>query len=86
MISKYVVPLEEVDKVREAHVTFLDGLLKQGKLVIAGRQDPPVGGLVVLDAATEEEAREMMAADPYLTHGVAEYSATGFKPSMGRVA
>ena len=85
MISKYLVPLEEVDQVRDEHLAFLDGLDKQGKLVIAGRQNPPVGGLVMIDAETEEEARELMAGDPYLVRGLAEYSATGFRPSLGRL-
>ena len=86
MISKYLVSPEEVDKVRGDHLAFLDSLVKSGKLVIAGRQDPPVGGLVMIDAETEEEARELMAADPYIQHGVAEYSATGFRPSLGKLA
>ncbi|WP_203818247.1 YciI family protein [Paractinoplanes ferrugineus] len=85
MISKYLVPLDEVDKVRDEHLAFLDGLAKQGKLVIAGRQTPPVGGLVMIDAETEEEARELMSGDPYLAKGLAEYTATGFRPSLGRL-
>jgi uncharacterized protein YciI len=86
MISKYLAPVDEVDKVREAHLAFLDGLVQRGKLVIAGRQDPPVGGLVMIEADTEAEARELMADDPYLKHGLAEYTATGFRPSLGRLA
>lgn len=86
MISRYLVPLDEVDKARDEHLAFLDGLVKQGKLVIAGRQDPPVGGLVMIEAETEAEARELMAADPYVVRGLAEYAATGFRPSLGRLA
>ena len=84
MISKYLVPLDEVDQARDEHLAFLDGLAKQGKLVIAGRQDPPVGGLVMIDAATEAEARELMADDPYVVRGLAEYAATGFRPRVLR--
>ncbi|WP_213012878.1 YciI family protein [Paractinoplanes toevensis] len=86
MISKYLAPVDEVDKVREEHLAFLDGLIQRGKLVIAGRQDPPVGGLVMIEADTEAEARELMADDPYIKQGVAEYTATGFRPSLGRLA
>jgi uncharacterized protein YciI len=86
MISKYLVPLEEVDKARDEHLAFLDGLAQQGKLVVAGRQDPPVGGLVMLDADTEAEAQRLMADDPYIQRGLAEYTATGFRPSLGKLA
>jgi uncharacterized protein YciI len=86
MISKYLVPLDEVDKARDEHLAFLEGLVQQGKLAIAGRQDPPVGGLLLLDVATEAEARELIADDPYVQRGLAEYTATGFKPSLGKFA
>ncbi|WP_203812781.1 YciI family protein [Paractinoplanes tereljensis] len=86
MISKYLVSLEEVDKARDEHLAFLDGLVKSGKLVIAGRQNPPVGGLVMIEAETEDEARALMADDPYVQRGLAEYTATGFRPSLGKLA
>ncbi|GAA2652062.1 YciI family protein [Paractinoplanes durhamensis] len=85
LISNYLVPLEEVDKARDEHVAFLDGLLQQGKLVVAGRQDPPVGGLVVIDVDTEAEARAIMAHDPYVLRNLADYTFTGFKPSLGKI-
>ena len=87
MISTYTVPLAQVDQVRAAHMSFLDGLEERKIAVSAGRQDPPTGGVVVLDVATEDEARAIMAADPYVTQGVAEYrQAVGFKPSRGVLA
>jgi uncharacterized protein YciI len=84
MISTYLAPLDEVDKAREAHSAFLDTL---GETVISGgRQDPPVGGVVLLDAATVEEAERIMADDPYVQRGLARYTATGWKPSRGVLA
>ena len=52
MISKYLVPLEQVDEVRDAHLAFLEGLEAQNLVVTAGRQDPPAGGVVVLNVDT----------------------------------
>ncbi|GAB2579848.1 hypothetical protein Aab01nite_55950 [Paractinoplanes abujensis] len=83
MISKYLVPLAEVDAVREAHLAFLEGLEAQNLVVTAGRQDPPVGGVVVLDVDDEARAREIISQDPYVVRGVAEYSATGWVPTRG---
>jgi len=83
MISTYLVPLDEVAKVRDEHLAFLDGLVAQGTLVAAGRQDPPVGGMVLLDVADEATAREVMTQDPYVVGGLAEYEARGWTPTVG---
>lgn len=86
MVSTYLAPLDEVDKAREAHMEFLNGLEERGLVVAAGRQDPPVGGVVLLDTATAEEAVEAMAGDPYVQRGLATYVATGWKPTRGVLA
>jgi uncharacterized protein YciI len=84
MISTYLAPLDEVDKARDAHAAFLDTL---GDAVISGgRQDPPVGGVVLLDAPSAEEAERIMADDPYVKQGLASYTATGWKPTRGVLA
>lgn len=86
MISEYLVPLAEVDAVREEHLRFVDGLAERGLLVSAGRQDPPVGGVVLLAAATEAEAVALMADDPYVRGGIARYRAIGWQPTRGVLA
>jgi uncharacterized protein YciI len=83
MISKYLKPLEEVDRVRDDHYAFLDGLEAQELVVLAGRQDPPTGGVILLDVDSEERAREIFAGDPYVTAGVAEYTPIGWNPRRG---
>ena len=83
MISTYLVSLDEVDKLREDHLAFLDGLQERRLVVSAGRQDPPTGGVVILDVPTEAAAVEAMAQDPYVVNGAAEYRAIGFTPSRG---
>lgn len=83
MISKYTAPLAEVDALRDEHLAYLEGLEKRGLVVSAGRQDPPVGGVILFDVDTEDEARELIAADPYVQRGAAEYAATSWKPTRG---
>jgi uncharacterized protein YciI len=83
MISTYLAPLDRVDQAREAHLAFVGELERAGVLVSAGRQDPPTGGVIILNVDTEAEARELMAPDPYLQQGLAEYAATGWKPTRG---
>ncbi|MEX0954565.1 MAG: YciI-like protein [Rhizobiaceae bacterium] len=59
---------------RPDHVAFLEGLNADGKLAFAGPflgpDDMPNGSLVVIEAQTEDEAREMAAADPYAKAGL----------------
>ena len=86
MISKYLVSLDEVAKVRSRHLAFLEGLYERGVLVAAGRQDPPVGGMVLLDVADEATAREVMTRDPYVLRGIAQYEARGWTPTVGALA
>ena len=86
MISTYVAPLDEVDAVRDDHLRFIDDLERRRLLVSAGRQDPPVGGVVLLAAATEGEAVALMADDPYVRRGVARYQAIGWQPTRGVLA
>ncbi|MGX6604505.1 YciI family protein [Micromonosporaceae bacterium Da 78-11] len=83
MISKYVAPLDEVDQLRDQHLAYIEGLEKRGLVVSAGRQDPPVGGVLLFDVDTEAEALELIADDPYVLQGVAEYTPTGWKPTRG---
>jgi uncharacterized protein YciI len=82
-VSEYQRPLEEVDQHREAHLTFLAGLNEQGRILISGRRNPPVGGVVVIDADDLEHAKAIMAEDPFATSGVARYEPYEFNPSAG---
>ena len=86
MVSKYLAPLDQVDAARDAHQAYLDGLEQRGLLVAGGRQDPPTGGVLLFDVDTEGAARELIAEDPYVTRGLAEYTATGWKPTRGVLA
>jgi uncharacterized protein YciI len=86
MISTYLAPLDEVDRAREDHMRFLDGLAARNLVVSAGRQDPPVGGVVLLGVATEAEATALMADDPYVRRGLARYDAIGWQPTRGVLA
>jgi uncharacterized protein YciI len=86
MISKYLAPIAEVDDARDAHIAYLDDLEARGFVVAAGRQDPADGGVIVFDVDTADEARELIANDPYVLQGLAEYTATGWKPTRGALA
>ena len=83
MISSYSVPIEEVDKVRPEHLAYLDELQARGLILAAGRQDPPVGAVIILTVDTVEEARALIADDPYVKAGFAEYKPIKWSDSRG---
>ena len=86
MISKYLAPLEELDAARPDHAAYLDGLEEAGYVVSAGRQDPPVGGIIIFDVDTADEARQLIADDPYVRRGLAAYEPHGWEPTRGPLA
>ena len=86
MISTYLAPLDEVDKARAEHFRFVDGLEARKLVVSAGRQDPPVSGVIILAVDTEAEAVALMADDPYVQRGLARYQAVGWQPVRGVLA
>jgi len=86
MISTYLAPLDEVDQFRADHSAYLADLEQRGFVVTAGRQEPPAGGIIVFDVDTEAEARELIAEDPYVRRGLAEYRPVGWQPSRGALA
>jgi uncharacterized protein YciI len=79
--STYVKPLEEVDEHRADHLAWIQKQVEAGVILISGRRVPPEGGVIILRAANLEEAKAIMATDPFAASGVAEYMPTEFTPS-----
>jgi uncharacterized protein YciI len=50
---------------RPKHREYLAGLLEQGKLVLSGPFADDTGALILYEANSEEEVRDIIAADPY---------------------
>ncbi|WP_029100276.1 YciI family protein [Brevibacillus thermoruber] len=70
----YVAVLTIVDqelnaKVRPAHLSYLNDLYKQGKVVMAGPFTDKRGGMVIYKAESPEEARRLAEADPVVKEG-----------------
>ena len=74
--------------VRAAHRARLDQLQSEGRLVLAGpmpaidaRDSGPAGffgSLIIAEFASLQDARDWLAADPYVTEGV--YARTSVRP------
>lgn len=63
---------EEADIVSQ-HFAYLEGLTKEGVVVLAGRtlnNDASSFGIVIFNAESEKAARKVMDSDPAVSHGV----------------
>ena len=84
-MSRYLRPLEEVNQARSDHRDFLAALDDRGLLVMAGRQRPPVGAVIVLRGDDADEAESLLNDDPYVERGLAAYTVTPFAAARGSV-
>ncbi len=55
---------------RSAHLSNLESLDRQGRVVLAGPLTDKAGSLLVLDLDTQEDAEDFARHDPYTVHGV----------------
>lgn len=77
----YVAPVEEVDKLLKAHVAWLEQGFAEGALVLAGRQVPRVGGILIC-RGRKAEVEAYAASDPFVAGGVATASVVEMAASM----
>jgi uncharacterized protein len=55
---------------RDEHVAYLNKLLGEGALVVAGPYEDITGGAIVLNADDQAAAEAIVAGDPYTKHDV----------------
>lgn len=82
VLLEYVRPIEEVDALRPRHLEFLAKGFDEGRYVLAGRQVPPDGGVVIARGNDEAAVAELTERDPYVAGGVARYRLVRFEASF----
>jgi uncharacterized protein YciI len=91
VLIQYTRPLEEVERVRASHRSFLDEYYASGHLIVSGPREPKTGGVVLARAGSLEEVKAIFAKDPFQVAGVADYEyvefeaakhAPGFEPFL----
>jgi uncharacterized protein YciI len=80
ILGKYTKPLEVIDTLLADHRIFLDLFYKNSKFICSGPQNPRVGGVIVANVGTVDEARQIMENDPFYINGAAEYRFIEFLP------
>ena len=75
---------EEENRVIGNHFRYLKDLLVQGKLLIAGPCEDASLGIAVIECGGEEEAYEILAADPAVVAGVFSCEVKPYRVSLMR--
>jgi uncharacterized protein YciI len=74
----YIVPLDEVDRVRDEHMTWIAEQYEAGRFLVSGAKVPRTGGVIIARAMPRDELDEVIASDPFTREGVAAYDVTEF--------
>ena len=79
---------EARDTIRPEHRAYLAELTDAGRLVVSGPYEgEPAGALLVFDATSEDDARRLTEADPFVREGlVAEVTVREWTTVSGRLA
>ena len=84
LLNEYTVDETTLDTARPAHTAWFGEQVRAGRVVMAGRQVPPVGGVIVINAETRSEAEEFARLDPYSVAGFASYRVIEFNAGVAR--
>lgn len=65
------VPKEERAQLFQKHIAYIRSQAEAGKYKLAGPflDDGNIGGILIIDTATEEEAKQIVAGDPMVQAG-----------------
>jgi len=77
----YIRPIEEVDRLMDAHVNYLKSGYAHGHFLLSGRKEPRTGGIILARTSSQEALQNIITQDPFLKEGVATYEITEFLPS-----
>ena len=81
ILLTYVVPLDKVDAQMKAHVSWLEKGFAEGLFLVAGRQKPRTGG-VILVRGNKPGVEALAASDPFVISGVATIEVVEFGASF----
>jgi uncharacterized protein YciI len=59
VLIRYTKPLEEVERIRASHRSFLDECVATGHLLVSGPRKPKTGGVILARAGSLEEVKSL---------------------------
>lgn len=82
VIYTYTKPLNEVDAVRDSHVSHYAKYRDADKMICGGRQTSLKGGICILRDIPLDEVQRHVNSDPYVTENVATVMVYEFNPTI----
>ena len=80
-LSEYLVPEDVVLDHLVEHRAWIKRAYDAGIMLVSGRQEPPVGGVLVFRAESRKAAEAFAESDPFALAGVSRYRVIGFTPT-----
>lgn len=78
---KYKKSMEEVNKVLEAHLEYLDKYFEKEKFICTGKKSfPELGGVILFNSNNLEEAKKILYENPFYVEEIADYEIIEFQP------
>jgi uncharacterized protein YciI len=81
----HTTPIPEVRHVFPAHMLWIEDNLKSGTFLLAGPQEPRVGGLIITRVRDRAELQKVVAADPFgdaVAYEITQVHATRFAQEL----
>ena len=75
---------ESENEIMDRHFVYLQNLLSEGKLILAGPETTGKFGLCVIETETEKDAREIMENDPSVLAGIVTAELHPYRVSLLR--
>ena len=82
ILLTYSKPLDEVDALMHKHMAWLNRHYADGTFVVSGRQVPRTGGVIIANGDDREAIEAIVAADPFVSGGVATAEVIQFRASQ----
>lgn len=79
---RYLVSLEKLDAVMPQHVAYLNKHLGNGDFLVAGRQEPRTGGIIIARGKNLNTIEKMVKTDPFVKKKMADTEIVEFSASM----
>ncbi|ATZ12454.1 YciI family protein [Erwinia amylovora] len=74
VLLSYTRPMDEVDRLQEPHIEWINRYFASGEFISAGRKDPRTGGMIMVKEMDRARLDAILAEDPF--QAVARYEVT----------
>ena len=79
LLSRYLKPVEEIDRVLPEHRAFLDRHYASGEFVVSGPMEPRTGGVILTADLSRTRIEEILATDPFVRESISAYDIIEFR-------